>query len=185
MKIWNIRCEADKYMGYFIKDEKIIESIDASINSGILIENWEPIKIKREKEVNNIGNVSHLWSIVGCFIVDEKTKTLVEQYFPDKIQFLKVIDNENGEELYLSKILECIEAIDYEKSVLRVYLNKFIAGVEKYVFKDDVLNNSIFKLKLNNIIMPVGIYVNDELKNVITDIGLTGIEFEELYDNEE
>ncbi|MGG7177202.1 imm11 family protein [Clostridium paraputrificum] len=185
MKMWNIRCDADKYTGYFIKDKNIKESIDASINRGISIEDWEPIKISREKVINSTGNISYLWSIVGCFIADKKAKISLEKYFPGKIQFLEVVDDENGEELYLSNILECIEGIDYEKSVLRVYLNKFIAGVDKYVFTDDVLKNPIFKLKLNNIIMPGGIYVNDDFKNVITDIGLTGIEFEQLYDSEE
>ncbi|MGG7178519.1 imm11 family protein [Clostridium paraputrificum] len=185
MKIWNMRCDCDKYTGYFIKDENIKESIDESINRGIAIDDWEPIKIRKEKEINHTGNISHLWSIVGCFIADEKAKVSLEKYFPGKIQFLKVINDEDGEELYLSNILECIEGIDYEKSVLRVYLNKFIAGVDKYVFTDDVLNNPIFKLKLNNIIMPGGTYVNDDFKNRINDLNLTGLTFEELYDRDE
>lgn len=184
MKIWNMKCDVNKYSGYFVSDENIIESINSLINRGITIDNWKTVKIRRDNEINEDSNIAHLWSIVGCFIVDKKAKTLLEKSFPGKIQFLDVIDEDNKEELYLTNILECIDAIDYEKSVLKIYLNKYIGGVEEYVFREDALDNPIFKLKLNNVIMPSGTYTNDDFRNTFNDLDLTGIIFEELYDSQ-
>lgn len=184
MKIWNMRCVTEKYTSYYIKDEQDIINVEAIINKGKRIDDWKPIKLRRKKEIDAKANISHLWSIVGCFIADEKAKDLIEKYFPEKIQFLKVIDDESGDELYLSNILECIEAIDYEKSVLRIYLNKYIGGVEKYYFKDDVLSNSIFKMRLNNVIVASTICANDSFKRKIEDMKLVEMKFEELFDSE-
>ncbi|MDB2099263.1 imm11 family protein [Clostridium paraputrificum] len=182
MKIWRLYCDANKYLGYWVDNESILEDIKNKLNTGEMISDWEAIQIEKGDENSEIiGDISQCWSYSGIIFVSEKVKTILENIYSDELQFLEVFDEEDNK-LYIMNILKYVEGIDYEKSKLHIVGGKYIVGVDEYVFLDIVKQIPIFKLNLKGFRWNMAIFISDDFKKLLQDNKVTGVLFEELYE---
>lgn len=135
-------------------------------------------------------------------MVSEKAKTLLEQKYGDMICFfpLDFVDAADFKHCAMFP-KEYIEGIDVDKSVLEFVYPDYQEGIydisgldNKFVFKDCVRSYPIFRLKktgfskvLNKPITKFysgEIFVINEFVQFVNANGLTGFNFQEVYDDE-
>lgn len=54
MKIWRLYCDVNKYLGYWVDNESILEDIKNKLNTGEMISDWEAIQIEKGDENSEI-----------------------------------------------------------------------------------------------------------------------------------
>lgn len=90
-----------------------------------------------------------------------------------------------GEVYYIINVLNAIDAVDYEKAILKKLRSGLVIDFKKYAFLSNMVKNqTIFKVYLNEILHISSVFVSDELRNAILESDLKGFEFVEVWDSE-
>lgn len=181
MKIWKVNISINDYADFLLKDRDN-EALDEILNSGKYINKWPKVELLGSDLNKPFADCVKLWVGAMPLIFNKKAKDIIQKKYSDYIQFLPMIYEENNEIYYWANILNAMDCIDYEKSDLKISLGKYIMEVNKYVFKDIVKNQPIFKIYLDGIFDPVITFVNDEFKKLIEDNKLKGFKFTEVFD---
>jgi hypothetical protein len=121
----------------------------------------------------------------GCLVFDEKVLSLCEMIFEmcGEVLPLKV---ERGPQLYCLNILQCMNALNYDKTVWRYYDSGAKGNILKHsMHKDRVINGtSLFKIPENSksFIFCYADFQDREgdFYHIYHDNNLTGLFFEEI-----
>ncbi|PGN40666.1 hypothetical protein CN962_28765 [Bacillus cereus] len=90
-----------------------------------------------------------------------------------------------GEVYYIINVLNAIDAIDYEKAILKKLRSGLVIDFKKYAFLPNMVKNqTIFKVYLNEILHIPSVFVSDEFRNTLLESDLKGFEFIEVWDSE-
>ncbi|EOO18980.1 MULTISPECIES: imm11 family protein [Bacillus cereus group] len=187
MKIWELKSSFDNYKSFQLlnlkEDRKkyFDEKIDLAIK---LSDSWGEIRIKCVEEGNQ-SDFPHFWGEVGTPMVSEKAKKFLEYMLGDNVEFLPLIHDVTGEGYYIINVLNVIDAIDYEKAILKKLRSGLVIDFKKYAFLSNrVKNQTIFKVYLNEILHIPSVFVSDEFRNAVLESDLKGFEFVEVWDSE-
>ena len=113
---------------------------------------------------------------LGGFGISDKAMYFLKSECNDNVSFISTViysrDNDEPLNIYLTKINQEVDCIDYEKSDLFMLNDKKIRRIKKLIFKDNIIEK-IFRVNgLKN-----RIFVNENLKEKMIKIGLKGFEF--------
>lgn len=140
----------------------------------------------------NIGNI---------WMISEKARSLLEQKYGEFLCLFPLDIVDEADHNYCAMLpTKYIEGLDVERSVLKFDSPDTQEGIydllgldNKYVFKDSVRSYPLFRLKKTGFhkkrnepithFYAKPIFVLDEFVRFISDSGLTGFNFEEVYDS--
>jgi len=115
--------------------------------------------------------------ISGCYGFSAKAKDFFMSLQVPYLEFVPVvvyhIKWDEPMEIYLMKVNNELDCVDYEKSDLFMLSDKKIRSVRKLVLKEETIQEEIFtiKNKLHSVTF------SETLKNKITELGLMGFHF--------
>ncbi|PEO88119.1 hypothetical protein CN571_15570 [Bacillus pseudomycoides] len=187
MKIWELKSSFDDYESFQLLnlEEDSKKYFEGKIDSAVKAsDSWAEIRIKCVEEGKQ-SDFPHFWGEVGTPMVSKKAKKFLESMLGDNVEFLPLIRNVTGEVYYIINVLNAIDAIDYEKAILKKLRSGLIIDFKKYAFLPNVLKNqTIFKVYLNEILHIPSVFVSDVFRNAVLESDLTGFEFVEVWDSE-
>ncbi|QAA34158.1 imm11 family protein [Clostridium manihotivorum] len=184
MKIWKIDKNVNDFAGFFLEDEDNKAILEEFLDKGIYIDKWSELELRACDTDKPFADCLHLWSGGNPLIVSEKAKEIMSSKFNEHVQFLPMIYKRDNKNYYVMNILSIIDCVDYEKSDLKILMDKYIIDVNKYCFNENAKKVPIFKIYLDGVIKRIDSFVNDEFKNLIEDSGLEGFKFTEVFDFE-
>ncbi|MED1564519.1 imm11 family protein [Bacillus paramycoides] len=187
MKIWELKSSFDDYESFQLLnlEEDSKKYFEGKIDSAVKVSaSWGEIRINCV-EAGNHSDFPHLWGEVGTPMVSERAKQFLESMLGDNVEFLPLIHNVTGEVYYIINVLNAIDAIDYEKAILKKLRSGLVIDFKKYAFLPNIVKNqTMFKVYLNEILHIPSVFVSDEFKNTILESDLKGFEFVEVWNSE-
>ncbi|PGB84092.1 hypothetical protein COM03_06260 [Bacillus wiedmannii] len=188
MKIWELKSSFDDYQSFQLLslEEDSKKYFEGKIDSAVKASHsWGEIRIKCVEEGNQ-SDFPHFWGEVGTPMVSEKAKQFLEHMLGNNVEYLPLIHNVTGEVYYIINVLNAIDAIDYEKAILKKLRSGLVIDFKKYAFLPNMVKNqTIFKVYLNEILHIPSVFVSDEFRNAVLKSDLKGVEFVEVWDSEE
>ncbi len=180
MKIWLLQADANNYNNFTLVDGsgwKQLVGLE-SFAGKPMQRGWIPYQVKIIKE-RKAGDMQAFFG--GVSAVNQKTINTLDKFFNNNIEFL-LLDYEK-EPYYAINILEMLDCIDYERSLINRFSDGNIMSFDKYAFvKEKVEKKHIFKIIDEPRKFP---FVSDEFRQQVIDNGLTGFLFSEVWSSEE
>jgi len=100
----------------------------------------------------------------------------------DKVQILP-IDYEGIKTLYVLNVINMVDCLDYDKSVLRRWEDGRVSEIDEFAFHYSIVSqHDIFKIPEKN---RTHIFVSDKFKATVEENGLIGFKFTEVWDSDE
>ncbi|MBN2878410.1 MAG: hypothetical protein JXN65_02160 [Clostridia bacterium] len=188
MKIWRLEVDFQEYETYkihFADDylEELKDRISKLDSQGIgeinsRIKNVELIDGKEK------GDFPQVWNLPFVPVISERGRIALKDIINDNCEFIQF--SYQNDIYYLMNIITVIDAIDYEKSILKKRSSGLVVGFKKHMFKPNTIRNkNIFKIYLNNRIRNTEIFVSDDFKKAVEQAELKGFKFVEVWNNEE
>lgn len=142
-------------------------------------ENWEPVAV----ELINRSVKKYDFTAFGSpyLIFNEKVLKALEPIIRDKVEYLPIAYK--AENLCFINVLNMVDCLDYKKAIVDIHEKyKVVTKIKKYAFQEELLlDEVIFKIPE----FKSYIFVTDKFRNVVLENGLTGFEFEEVWNSEE
>jgi hypothetical protein len=185
MKVFEILSDVEKYRWIHPVDDAVWD-MGMMDFAGDKKSNWKPIKCY----------VDNLKKEVGSFYEFSGRALTFDKYaYEGMCDILEMageilpITMEEGDDLYVLNVLDCVNALDKEKSIWHMRGGKR-TRLKKYVFqKERVHESSLFKIPENNygaVLTYTGLKdSDDEFIGRYQRLGLTGLIFEELWSDED
>ncbi|MED0982759.1 hypothetical protein P4T48_25515 [Bacillus paramycoides] len=187
MKIWELKSSFDDYESFQLLnlEEDSKKYFEGKIDSAVKVsDSWGEIRINCVEEGNH-SDFPHFWGEVGTPMVSERAKQFLESMLGDNVEFLPLIHNVTGEVYYIINVLNAIDAIDYEKAILKKLRSGLVIDFKKYAFLPNMVKNqTMFKVYLDEILHIPSVFVSDEFKNTILESDLKDFEFVEVWNSE-
>jgi hypothetical protein len=184
MKVFEILSDVEVYRWIHPVDEGIWNTGMLDF-SGDKISNWTPIQCYVDNLKKEVGNFYEFSG--GALTFDKYTYETMGDIFEmaGEIFPLKM---EEGEDLFVLNVLDCVNALDKERSVWHARGGKR-TRLKEYVFhKNRMRESSLFKIPENNygaVLTYSGLKdPEDEFIGRYQSLGLTGLIFEELWSDE-
>ena len=180
MKIWKFRADVNNYDSLMAQDPNY-KYTEVSLDGRSWIDEWEPVELKRMYgEGLPLSDFPHYYSNP---VMSDSAIKILDPLIKDSVEYLPLVfDEKNYTMVNVTKILN---VIDYEKSEYETFPDsERILMFDKYSFRicDDLLNNDLFKI----IDEPKSyVFASDRFKKCVEDNGLTGFNFELVWDSEE
>ncbi|MEF3302238.1 imm11 family protein [Paenibacillus sp. GYB003] len=117
----------------------------------------------------------------GIPVFSEKAITITYDFLKDSAEILPL--NHDTMKLFALNVIQVLDAIDYEKAIVRRNSNGRFTGFEKFAFKKSIVqNHHIFKIPEY---IGLRVFVSDEFRTRVIESNLTGFKFDEMWDSEE
>ena len=172
MKIWKIKGDISSRACFDTEDSYENSHNLYNFHAKGMIENWKGLNVsftsgKSSVDELPLNNVIVFTSYSSLFVCDEYAKEKITQKY-NCIQFLPVTpieeDISRKSNYYLLNVLNIIEGLDEIKCQFRYLREKYLIGVKKYYFNEDVKKYPIFFVKTSNHTF-LDLFVTDEFKN--------------------
>ncbi len=143
--------------------------------------------IRTLKDDNNpLGDIMNCSSMRGTFLVNEKTKEILQTNFKG-IQFFNTICYEYPQEkFFILNAFNYHNILDINKCKYKTGISRYgeiqIGFIKSYAFKEEVCNLDIFKIIVNGIKRSDYLFVTDKFKNVIEQNNITGLRLRKVYE---
>lgn len=183
MKIYEIDADVDNYISYKFLTENDYQVARKTVNKGKEIIKWNEVAIEPDPFNKCIVN-SDYPGLLTLPLLSLNGKKVFEEYIHNvHFQFLNVVDKNSNISLYMLNLLTVIDALDRRKTKFEMF-EDLIIGVEEYHFQTNITFPPIFKLILeDNRLVPISIFITDELKSLIEANGLKGFSYNEVWAN--
>lgn len=184
MKVWKIKADMGDYQTLITKEEVglklMIDLLSANIQNG----KYDYLELKTvDGDGASESDFILFWNVSGVLITNLRTKLILKDMVRDAVEFIPVKLEDTI--LYILNVIKVIDAVDYEKTILRRQSNGLVVGMEKYSFNEILIKEeSIFKVFLKDKVC-IETYVTEKFRTIVEENHLTGIEFEEVWDSEE
>ena len=132
-----------------------------------------------------VSNVVTINSGGGLTCVDEYTKIILEKEYSNIMEFYPMKEKGTGETKYIINLKAINDAFDDENSECTVNSGILISSVQKYVFKENVLEYDIFNCYEMDMVGRLRTYCNDNYKKLIEDNNITGYKFIKIFEIED
>ncbi len=206
MKVYKIKF-GDRYLykGGVFSDDNPMSSLDVSYmldEKEIDINKWVPIKFILNCKGNRRGKIVDIMdtNVSDLRMVSERAQNLLKNKYDNFIRFLPIEVTDIPGLKYSAMIpSEYVEGLDMSRSVYELESPDKYVGIyddwfiSKYVFKDIIKSYPIFRLMQHGFNKRLNkefdnyyssqIYVLDEFVRFVAENNITGLEFEEIYDD--
>ncbi len=133
-----------------------------------------------------LGDIMNYISMSGTFVLNEKTKIILENNF-EGIQFFNTICPEFPQEKFF-----ILNTFNY-KDILDLNKSKYTSGIDRYgkkaigyfksyAFKEEARNLDIFKIIVNGQKRINHLFVTDTFRNVMEQNNITGLRLRKVYE---
>ena len=187
MTIWKVMCNND-YRNFCLVNSN--NEYVTDILSHFEEKQEEPYfsrTIRTLKDDNNpLGDIMNYSSMSGTFLVNERTKKVLEKHF-NEIQFFNTICPEYPEEkFFILNVLNYKDVLDINKSKYKTGISRYgelkIGTIKSYAFKEEVRNLDIFKIIVNGVKRADYLFVTDKFKKIIEENNITGLSLRKVYE---
>ena|SRR5579871_1393525 len=182
MKVYKIRADVGNYQSLLLSDDALAAT-DAVIFDGMpKASTWKPIELyclyPKLKQGDFYGFVS------GTLVIPPATLDKTRMFFEMAGELLPVIYNQ--ETWYLINILECINALDQDRSEWLLTEDGRKVSLRKYAFHQNrFVVSSLFKVpetcRAHILTYERSKDPDEEFKAFVESEGLTGLVFEEVW----
>jgi len=185
MKIWKLDADMCEYESFKLvtADKTFLRNLRKEMSNG---EKKNGKFDNLEIEMIDSGKSSDLpqfWNLIGGLIFSEKAKICLESHLKDCVEFIPL--KYGCANYYLLNVIQIVDAIDYDKAVLRKLDTGLVVGIEKYSFIENEMKNvCMFKVLLGEKIYNSETYISSELKEKIEGCDLVGFKFSEVWDSD-
>ncbi|AAT59176.1 hypothetical protein BT9727_0813 [[Bacillus thuringiensis] serovar konkukian str. 97-27] len=123
MKIWELKSSFDDYESFQLLNLE------------------EDSKKYFEGKIDSAVKASDSWGEFGTPMVSGKAKKFLESILGDNVEFLPLIHDVTGEVYYIINVLNALDAIDYEKAILKKLHSGLVIDFKKYAFLPNMVKN--------------------------------------------
>lgn len=133
-----------------------------------------------------LGDIMNYISMSGTFVLNEKTKIILEKHF-NEIQFFNTICPEYPEEkFFLLNTFNFQNILDVNKCKYTTVKSKYgelkIGTIKSYAFKEEARNLDIFKIIVNGKKRINHLFVTDTFKDIMEQNNITGLRLKKVYE---
>jgi hypothetical protein len=185
VKIWELKASLDErfetiQLVNFDQDyEKYFKERFNSITP--LEDVWEEVKIYTLEEGES-SDCPKFWGHSAAPVFSERALDVTQDFLKDKVEVLPLAHPEKN--YFAIHVMNAIDAIDYNRAVIRQLRSGLRVGFEKYAFiKEKVKGEHIFRIFLDDRIRSM-VFVSNEFKEAVESNGLVGFQFNEVWDSE-
>ncbi|MDR6227142.1 imm11 family protein [Desmospora profundinema] len=187
MKVWLLQSKLDvgfeslqlvnfdhDYDKYFrnIKKPNSIKDVWGNVEVYTLTEGGEGYK----------SDFPHFWGKGSAPVFSEEALNVVYDLIEDKVEALPL--NHPEHKYFAIHVLNAVDAIDYNNSIVKVMKSGLRAGFKKCSFlQEKIIGQHMFKIYLDDRVQSEA-FVSDEFKERVTSSSLVGYEFIEVWDSE-
>ncbi|MBA4602064.1 imm11 family protein [Thermoactinomyces mirandus] len=180
MKIWHLECLLNSFesLGFadFDRDSKLA---DLLLQTSPLIDKWNNVEVLTIDEGKD-SDSPHFWDC-PVPVFSERAYYTVQDFLRNKAEALSL--NHPEKIFYAIHVLNAIDAVDYQKAIIKQLDTGFRVGFEKYAFiEEKVEDEHIFRIFLDDRIRSA-VFVSDEFKKAVESDGLAGFQFMEVWDS--
>lgn len=170
-------------------DKNNLGDFEKRIRKSIKIDNIteDTINIEYKKRFEDEIEYADTYALENygfCIAINERTKKIFENESNIEAQYFKLKSLDSKEELYMMSLLRKRDIIDYEKSEYSLIMNKYIGEIYKYVFKEEVKEEYIFKCFQDGVLDTIDKYCTDKFKYIVEKNNITGFKFEKIFEIE-
>ncbi|PMB10573.1 hypothetical protein CEN49_03705 [Fischerella thermalis CCMEE 5273] len=183
MKIWLLRSNLseefeDLQLVDFDRDSKQFDKFNETHSIAKL---WNDVEVYTlTKGLQN--DFPHFWGRSFVPVLSKSAKNFINDLIEGKAEALPLIHSEH--EYYAVHVFNTIDAINYNKAVIKKLPSGLRVGFKMYSFiPEKVIGQHIFKVYLDNRVHSV-IFVSDTFKERVTSSSLIGYDFVEVWDSE-
>ncbi len=178
MKIYKLKIDVNKYKGCYVVESKLskldLEKIDIGEQLNFCNNS---ISFKYADEEGLIlGDVIKCWDF-GGFLINDRTRNILEMNPKLKIQYIKFQDDFN-----LINNLLVIDALDTEKTKFEYFENEIISIDKISLKKMDF--PPLFQITFPDGLVELDYFVTNEFIEYIKQNNIKGFKFEEVWDSE-
>lgn len=133
-----------------------------------------------------LGDIMNYSSMSGTFLVNERTKKILETHFK-KIQFFNALCYEYPQEkLFILNVFNYNDVLDINKCKYKTGISRYgetqIGFIKSYAFKKEVYNLDIFKIIVNGVKRADYLFVTDTFKDIMEQNNITGLRLKKVYE---
>lgn len=185
MKIWELKASLDERFETIQLvnfDQDYEKYFKEKFNSIIPLAGiWKDVKVYTLEEGES-SDCPQFWGHSATPVFSEKALFATQDFLKDKAEALPLVHSEK--KYFAIHVLNAIDAIDYNRAVIRQLSTGLRVGFEKYAFiKEKVEGEHIFRIYLDDRIRSM-VFVSDEFKEAVESNGLVGFNFIEVWDSE-
>ncbi|SDW88409.1 hypothetical protein SAMN05444487_107101 [Marininema mesophilum] len=186
MKVWALENDLEQdfeelQLLHFDSDyEKYMQKIQEAKS---IADDWGRVEVFSLEEDGRECDSPKFWGGSCIPVFSEKALDVVNDMITDHTEVLPLKHPTN--QYFIINVIQVIDAIDYNHSVLKELSSGLRVGFKKYAFHPErLLGQHIFKVYLDS--RPhLNVLVSDEFKNRVEARFLTGFRFEKVWDSDE
>ena len=186
MTVFEVHCKVNDYQCLCLSDMGQAKRHEFYFDCEKREANWTPPEVYIRQPKLKRGNFFYFAGASGCFICDEPTR------YHDELAELLETSGEllpllhEGETFYVMNVLECINALDRDKSEWPPQMKQKIGFPQKYVFhRSRIPDTPLFKIpelsRWQILCVEDGPNAAYDFKRMVERLGLTGLYFEKLW----
>lgn len=178
MRVWELLHDGDNYDYLYPTDEDEEKYYNVELRGKKLLEGWEilnfVVRKKRKRSDIPLLNLSRP-------IFSKKAVEVLAQFLDGKVELLPI--EAEGEKFYILNVLNTIDCLDLEKSIIDKETNPvtgFMLVRVPMFLEEKVMKQGIFKIHR----YWTTTYVTDEFREKVLKSGLQGFVFKPIWDSE-
>ena len=190
MKVFKIRCDVDHFQTLSFVDREEWSPEEATFACQSRLENWKMPQAFCNNSHQKRGNFFQVVGVPGAFALDMQAKIELSDLLEWSGELLPFYLED--EPMYLFNVLSCMNILNKNESDCIYFENtKRLQEIKKYVFyRNRFHEDPVFKIPETwgtEILTYTGLdkCVEETFKGRVEKCGLTGLIFEELWDNGE
>ena len=180
MKIWKLSADLDKYDDLCPKTPFTADELQA-FDGRSLKASWKPLPVEpmEQKKKHKRGDYPGF----TIPVLSERALQILQPLIENSSEELELVFDEK--KYTAINVTAVLDVVDYEKSIYKTFSDgRKIMFFRKYAFRvcEELKQHHIFKILDESKNKP---FVSDAFKQAVEENGLTGFEFELVWDSEE
>ena len=175
MPIYRYVADSDSFACIAPKGPKDRKAIDSLYDDKPKAKKWTPARVSLDVSQGKLGDFPSLYG--GIPVFSERAWEILQPLLLGCVEALPLI-LPTHRKYYAIHVLDVVNALDTEKSVLDYFPNGSVMDIEKIVFKKNAIQNKhMFKLPEK---YSSDVYLSDYFKKTVDGNKLKGIEFDKV-----
>ncbi|MBA4494011.1 imm11 family protein [Paenactinomyces guangxiensis] len=184
MKIWELKASLDERFEtlQLVNFDKDYEQYfkDKFNTTNPLLEIWGDVKVFTLDEGES-SDCPYFWGYSAAPVFSERALGLTKDFLRGKAETLPLVHPVN--KYFAIHVLNTIDAIDYDRAVIRQLETGLRVGMDKYAFiPEKIEGQHIFRIYIDDRVRSM-VFVSDEFKKLVESNKLVGFEFIEVWDS--
>jgi hypothetical protein len=186
MKIWSVQGDVSNYTPLVEINEPtksgVTFSIIPRINGSKLGNSWPRVEVDFYDKESKPGESNFSYLLPGTLVCDDIALSALSQDIWAEVEVLPIYTPDR--QLHLLNVTNIVDCLNHARSEIKYFRNsKDVKRIMKYAFNTGNLKDvSLFKIPE---LLVTYIFATNRFKAKIEELGLTGLKFELVYDDEQ